>query len=252
MRDRRPPEGESIARERSAGPRDERLVSDTATVVSNQQVARHVAARGEASGAMLAVLGSAGNAAIGRWAQPQLEVGSSSSALEREADQVAAVVAADIVPVESAAAGVLPAGEQLAHPDVGDALQTRGEPLSPRIRGAFESRLRHNFADVRVHRDSSAPAAIGARAFTVGADIVFAPGRYAPGREDGQRLLAHELTHVVQQRAGASGPVQRSEDDVPAQARSGAVPVVFGMDQTRTIYVSVTVPGHTVAEISTY
>jgi hypothetical protein len=58
-----------------------------------------------------------------------------------------------------------------------------------------------DFSDVRVHEDSSARA-IGAAAFTRGADIHFAPGKFSPHAGAGQRLLAHELTHVVQQRAG--------------------------------------------------
>jgi outer membrane protein OmpA-like peptidoglycan-associated protein len=70
----------------------------------------------------------------------------------------------------------------------------------------MEPRFGTSFADVRVHNDARAAASarsIDAHAFTAGPDIVFAEGRYAPGSDQGLRLLAHELTHVVQQ--GAAG-----------------------------------------------
>jgi len=78
-------------------------------------------------------------------------------------------------------------------------------------RGFFESQFGHNFADVRIHASSEARAAskvIGANAFTLGHDIAFAEGRWAPGTIDGRRLLAHELRHVVEQR-GRAPVVQR-------------------------------------------
>jgi hypothetical protein len=71
----------------------------------------------------------------------------------------------------------------------------------------MEQRFGHDFSDVRVHADSRAgesARAVNALAFTVGSSLVFAPGQYQPTSAEGQRLLAHELTHVVQQR-GASG-----------------------------------------------
>jgi hypothetical protein len=78
-----------------------------------------------------------------------------------------------------------------------------GQPLDSESRSFFESRFAHDFSEVRVHRDLHAGAtarALGAEAFTIDRDIVFAPGRYAPASEAGQRLLAHELTHIIQQR----------------------------------------------------
>ena len=83
-----------------------------------------------------------------------------------------------------------------------------GEPLPMSARAYFEPRFGHDFGGVRVHTDgraASAAAAIDARAFTTGADVYFAPGRFHPGTPAGDRLLAHELTHVVQQGA-ARGP----------------------------------------------
>jgi hypothetical protein len=81
-------------------------------------------------------------------------------------------------------------------------LRAHGQPLDPAARAAFEQRFGHDFSAVRIHADGvSAEAArsVGANAFTLGNDIVFGRGRYAPEREAGRRLLAHELAHVVQQ-----------------------------------------------------
>ena len=72
----------------------------------------------------------------------------------------------------------------------------------------MESRFGHDFSQVRVHTDTRAAEsarAVNARAYTVGRNVVFGSGQYAPGSGEGQRLLAHELTHVVQQSATASG-----------------------------------------------
>lgn len=76
-----------------------------------------------------------------------------------------------------------------------------GEPLPPHVRAKMEAVFGTSFADVRVHVGGDAPA-IGALAFTAGSHIHFAPGHYTPQTAHGQRLLGHELTHVVQQRAG--------------------------------------------------
>jgi hypothetical protein len=76
----------------------------------------------------------------------------------------------------------------------------RGAPLSRSVAEPLQVRFGDDFSDVRVHANAGAAAALQARAFTVGSDIFFAPGEYHPGDHDGQRLLAHELTHVVQQR----------------------------------------------------
>src|SRR4051794_22968554 len=84
---------------------------------------------------------------------------------------------------------------------------TPGRPLDAAVRGVMEFRLGQDFGDVRVHTDTKAGAAarsIGARAFTGGDDIVFAAGQYSPHTAIGQNLLAHELAHVVQQRASVA------------------------------------------------
>ncbi len=76
-----------------------------------------------------------------------------------------------------------------------------GQPLPPAVQRKMESVFGASFADVRVHVGPQA-AAIGAMAFTFGSSIYFAPGQYEPHGPHGQRLLGHELTHVVQQRSG--------------------------------------------------
>jgi GNAT superfamily N-acetyltransferase len=76
-----------------------------------------------------------------------------------------------------------------------------GWPLPRDVQAKMESALNANFSDVRIHVGPEA-SAIGAIAFTWGSDIHFAPGQYNPHTPHGQSLLGHELTHVVQQRAG--------------------------------------------------
>jgi GNAT superfamily N-acetyltransferase len=76
-----------------------------------------------------------------------------------------------------------------------------GQPLPAAVLGKMEDVFGTSFADVRVHVGPQA-ASIGAVAFTMGSDLYFAPGQYDSHSVQGQRLLAHELTHVVQQRAG--------------------------------------------------
>ena len=95
-----------------------------------------------------------------------------------------------------------------------------GQTLDAASRGFFEPHFGHDFAAVRIHHDATAGASaerLDARAYTLGRDIVFAPGQYQPASRDGQRLLAHELAHVVQQRDGA--PVLRRQP-APGPARS--------------------------------
>ena len=80
-----------------------------------------------------------------------------------------------------------------------------GSPLDRDTRGFMESRLGSDFSDVRVHTDgraSESARSVQAYAYTVGNDVVFQSDKYAPESDSGQRMLAHELTHVVQQRSG--------------------------------------------------
>jgi hypothetical protein len=136
--------------------------------------------------------------------------------------------------------GANDSGGIAAPPIVHKVLSTSGHPMSPATRGFMESRFGQDFSQVRLHTDEKAAESahvVGALAYTVGRDIAFATGQYAPETRSGQRLLAHELTHVVQQRghrgilqaysiAGAADDIHEREaeqraDDVaggPAQA----------------------------------
>ncbi|NUU16768.1 DUF4157 domain-containing protein [Cellulomonas humilata] len=126
-----------------------------------------------------------------------------------------------------------------------------GRPLDADTRADMEGRLGHDFGDVRVHTDSAAAdsaAAVGAHAYTVGRDVVFQRDAYDPQSQAGRTTLAHELTHVVQQRSGpvdgtpTGGGVQVSDPGdrfekaaaanaeqvmaAPAPATAGGAPVV--------------------------
>lgn len=112
--------------------------------------------------------------------------------------------------------GLLPGGR--VHPDVEQAISAQrggGRPLDSSTREQVGEALGDPLADVRVHDDSSAGAlarSVSARAFTTGTDVFFGDGEYKPGTSEGDRLLAHELSHVVQQRgAPTSGPLEVSE-----------------------------------------
>ena len=90
---------------------------------------------------------------------------------------------------------------------VHDVLRSPGQPLDAATRNFMEPRFGHDFSLVRVHTGTQADEsarAVSARAYTVGRDIVFAKGQYDPGIEQGRKLLAHELTHTIQQLSTAS------------------------------------------------
>jgi len=93
-------------------------------------------------------------------------------------------------------------------PIVHEVIRSRGEPLDPNTREFMQARFGYDFGHVRVHTDMRATQsarAVNALAYTVGRDIVFDTAQYTPETAAGQRLLAHELTHVVQQ-SGESAP----------------------------------------------
>lgn len=104
-----------------------------------------------------------------------------------------------------------------APPIVRDVLASPGRPLDAATRAFMEPRFGHDFSRVRIHTDQTAvqsAEAVAAHAYTVGTDVVFGAGRYLPESSEGQRLLAHELAHVVQQQegAGATPSLQRFVD----------------------------------------
>ncbi len=99
-------------------------------------------------------------------------------------------------------------------PIVHDVLHSPGQPLDASTRAFMEPRLGHDFSKVRVHSDTKAAEsarAVSALAYTVGKDVVFGAGQYVPGTREGKRLMAHELTHVVQQQSLQNkGTIQRN------------------------------------------
>jgi hypothetical protein len=100
-----------------------------------------------------------------------------------------------------------------APPIVHEALQSPGRPLEAAARAFFEPRMGYDFSRVRIHyggKAAESATAVNALAYTVGSNIVFGDGQYAPGRPGGNRLLAHELTHVIQQDGASNLAVQRA------------------------------------------
>jgi hypothetical protein len=94
-----------------------------------------------------------------------------------------------------------------------NALKGQGKAMDESIRKEMEAKMNADFSDVSIHTSGEADALckqLSARAVTVGNDIFFAAGEYAPDSEAGRKLLAHELTHVVQQESGASRKVYRA------------------------------------------
>jgi hypothetical protein len=116
-------------------------------------------------------------------------------------------------------------------PQVGPQLVTQirslkggGQPLSSSARAFFESRFNYNFDAVRIHTNDSAATsahAIRARAYTLGNNIVFGAGQYSPHTAAGKRLLAHELTHFIQQRKRRQDGKSTGQNSIQ---RSCAVP----------------------------
>jgi hypothetical protein len=136
--------------------------------------------------------------------------------------------------VQTKGLGSSDAGLAAAPPIVHEALDSPGQPLDPATRAFMEPRFGHDFSSVRVHTGqvaSQSAAAVAAQAYTVGSDIVFGTGHYAPASRDGQRLLAHELAHVQQQSGPAPmllrqpTPDKRKPDvDTPPLAPPSAYP----------------------------
>lgn len=123
-----------------------------------------------------------------------------------------------------------------ASPIVKDALEASGQPLDTDTRTFMESRFGHDFSTVRVHNNTQAgesSAAIHALAYTIGRNIVFRAGQYAPGTTEGRRLLAHELTHVVQQKKAngnslTGGTISQPSDPAEHEAEHVAQTIVRG------------------------
>lgn len=177
----------------------------------------------------------------GAAAEPRLMISQPQDAHEQEAERVAAQVMrlpARTVACEGASAAAAPpangrvqanrAGPGEADPArapamVAEALHSPGQPLDAKTREFFEPRFGLDLGRVRVHTGEQAgqsASAINAEAYTAGPDIVFGKGHYAPETSAGKHLLAHELTHTIQQglRASSSAPVQRQPKKVAPPA----------------------------------
>lgn len=155
-----------------------------------------------------------------------LGIAPAGSAHERQADAAArqlpgfSAAPRNAAPLSGAAAAINPGGGLPAAPAiVHEALASSAQSLEPRARAPLEARFRRSFAEVRIHTGALAARsadAVGAKAYTVGRDIVFGSGHYDPTTATGQQLLAHELMHVVQQSLGGPAVLQRqSERPIP-------------------------------------
>lgn len=99
---------------------------------------------------------------------------------------------------------------------VEEVLATPGKPLQDSVRRSLEPSFGYDFSRIRVHDDSKSAEsgdAAKALAYTVGRHVVFARGQYALGTSQGDRLLAHELTHTIQQGAASPGPIDHRQPD---------------------------------------
>jgi hypothetical protein len=171
--------------------------------------------------------------------QAKLKISQPDDEHEREADRVADAVMRMSEPKEEEqkkcpASGCVPVLQRRAigwempeeaPPIVNEVLRSPGQPLDTATRASMKPRFGRDFAQVRVHSDMKAAEsaeAVNALAYTMGRDIVFGAGRYAPDTQEGQRLLVHELTHVVQQGrtdhhndTGTPTIIQRACQDFP-------------------------------------
>jgi hypothetical protein len=173
--------------------------------------------------------------------QARLTIGAAHDPLEQEADRIADQVLA--APAHSGVgraalhiqrfSGQSPGQAATAPASVDRALASPGSPLSPTLRQNMEQRFGHDFSRVRVQCGATAEQSareVNANAYTVGHNIVFGAGQFAPETNEGQRLIAHELTHVVQQSGadgwqGVRGNGKRGLFPIGSQQSSGRPPV---------------------------
>ena len=164
--------------------------------------------------------------------QTKLTIGASNDPLEQEADRVAEQVLA--APAHSAVGSAPPRiqrytgqateGTNTAPASVDQVLATPGRPLDAALRQDMEQRFGYDFSRVRVHSGTAAEQSardVSANAYTVRHNIVFGAGRFAPGTGEGRRLIAHELTHVLQQ-GEARRPTHSLTDDAESDLVRGA------------------------------
>jgi hypothetical protein len=179
--------------------------------------------------------------------QRKLSIGESDDPLELEADRVADKVLA--TPTHAAVSGTPPRIQRFAGQPVGETgtapasvdhvLADSGRPLDPSLRQDMEQRFGHDFSQVQVHSDSAAEQSardVNASAYTVRHHIVFGAGHFSPGTHAGRRLIAHELTHVVQQSGaeswqGVRGDGKGGLSAIGSQQSSGRSPVAAAVQR---------------------
>jgi hypothetical protein len=125
-----------------------------------------------------------------------------------------------------------------APPIVHEVLRSPGQPLDAATRAYFEPRFGHDFSKVRVHTDANAAEStttVNARAYTVGNNLVFGAGEYAPETDAGRRLLSHELTHVVQQSITLGNSVQVQRRATPEDEKKKTEAVKMHKEQQKNV-----------------
>lgn len=176
--------------------------------------------------------------------QRKLAIGESNDSMEQEADRVAdQVMAAPAQSTTSRApvsiqryAGQVTEGPESAPESVERVLAGSGNPLEPALRQDMEQRFGHDFSRVRVHSGMAAGQSardVSADAYTAGNNIVFGDGHFAPGTHEGRRLIAHELTHVVQQ-SGTEGNCSDQANGKGSLAPLSPIPHTGVQRQTET------------------
>ena len=197
--------------------------------IGNQAVRRLLQSGGRRLGPGAVEAVSPRHAGAGEKTSSEPRIGAPDDAFEREADRIADQVTSSSEPKLQRACGcggtcsycgqeqsgqdrlstkpvrAGDAAEGPAPPIVRKVVSTPGLPLERSTREDMESRFGHDFGRVRVHRDAQAAEsarAVNAAAYTLGSDVVFGAGHYAPNTTAGRRLLAHELAHVLQQSDG--------------------------------------------------
>lgn len=124
-------------------------------------------------------------------------------------------------------------------PDVGRTLDAPANALPPALSAKLARHYGRDFGDVRIHADAEAGAsalALGAEAYTIGRDIVFAPGAYRPESAEGRRLVAHEAAHVVQQdgKPAPGGALRMGAHDSVAEHEAAQASSQFEQPGART------------------
>jgi Domain of unknown function (DUF4157) len=154
--------------------------------------------------------------------QRKLTIGSSHDPLEQEADRIADQVMAtqsrsrvSDTPLHIQRFTGQASGQMDTAPaSVDRVLASSGRPLEPALQQDMQQRFGHDFSRVRVHSGSTAEQSardVNAKAYTVGHDIVFGAGRFAPTTHEGRHLIAHELIHTVQQNQTSTNLIQKKE-----------------------------------------